>query len=335
MNPREIFLAALYREKTPRPAVGSATSVVTTDLMDRVGVGFPDAHLDAEKMAALAAAGYTEIGFDNVMPLFGVWHESAALGCRVDWGSRNRMPACREPLCRSVEHIVAIPRDLLTRPPTAVPLKALALLKQRLGEEVAVVGKVFGPWTLGYHVYGVENFLLATLQEPDAVRHAMRALIEVTVAFGRAQAEAGADALCLADHCTRDLCSPQAYEEFLQEVHAELHERIPCPLVLHICGDTSDRIPFIRETGIECFHFDSKTGTAHAREAAGATLALMGGTSNFEVVRCGSPDRIAADVAEKRAAGIDILGPECAVPLDAPWQNLKQLADAVKGAGQA
>lgn len=61
--------------------MGSATSIVTTNLMDTVGVFFPEAHLDAAAMADLAEAGYIVIGFDNVMPLFCVWHESAALGC--------------------------------------------------------------------------------------------------------------------------------------------------------------------------------------------------------------------------------------------------------------
>ena len=40
--------------------------------------------------ARLAAAGCTVLGFDNVMPLFSVWHESAALGCEVDWGDSGR-----------------------------------------------------------------------------------------------------------------------------------------------------------------------------------------------------------------------------------------------------
>ncbi len=107
---------------------------------------------------------------------------------------------------------------------------------------------MFGPWTLGYHVFGVEPFLMATLLEPDAVRRALRKLIEVTVAFGNAQVDAGADALTLADHCTRDLCSPTAYRDFLQELHHELHERIRCPIVLHICGNTADRLGYIRST---------------------------------------------------------------------------------------
>lgn len=331
MTPREIFLTALRRQPTPRPAVGSATSVVTRDLMPLAGVGFPEAHLEADKMAALAAAGHEVLGFDNAMPLFSVWHESAALGCDVDWGGPDRMPDCGRPPWRLGEE-VRLPADLLLRPPCRVPLEAIGLLRRRLGSEAAVVGKVFGPWTLGYHLYGVEEFLVATLLEPDAVRRVMTALKEVTVQFGLAQLEAGADALCLADHATRDLCSPLAYRDFLREIHCELVERLPCPLILHICGDTADRIPYIRETGVACFHFDSKVPTAQARALAGDRLALMGGTANIAVLRNGGEAEIGLDVAEKKVHGIEVIGPECAVPLDAPYENLRLLVEAAKGA---
>ena len=329
MTPREIFLNALERRATPRPATGSATSVVTVDLMEKAGAFFPEAHFDAEVMTRLATAGCTVLGFDNVMPLFSVWHESAALGCEVEWGERGRMPDGRGGLVRMGEEI-AIPPDLLDRPGCRVPLEAIGRLRERLGEDAAVVGKVFGPWTLGYHLFGVQEFLIATLLDPGAVHRAMDRLMEVTIRFGRAQVEAGADALCLADHATRDLCSPDAYRDFLVARHQQLAEELPCPLILHICGDTSDRIGYIRETGVECFHFDSKVPTALARELAGDGLALMGGTSNFSVIREGSAETVSADVREKVACGIEIIGPECAVPLDAPYVNMQQLAAAVK-----
>jgi [methyl-Co(III) methanol-specific corrinoid protein]:coenzyme M methyltransferase len=304
--------------------------MVTTDLMEKTGVFFPDAHVDAEKMALLAGAGHTELGFDNVAPLFSVWHESAALGCKVDWGHKALMPNCRHHLLKSVQESVKVPADLLSRPGCAVPLKAISILRKRFGNEVSITGKVFGPWTLAYHVYGVEDFLMATLLEPDAVKKAMKALVEVTVQFGQAQADAGADTLTVADHCTRDLCSPDAYRDFLIEIHREIKSRLPVPLILHICGDTSDRIPYIRETGIDCFHFDSKVPAARARELAGPDLKLMGGTSNLTVIQKGTAEEIERDVADKLANRIDVLGPECAVPLNAPYQNLKCFAETVK-----
>ncbi len=328
-KPRDIFLGALARQRGRRPATGSATSIVTMDLMDEVGVFFPEAHLDPHKMAGLAAAGHTVLGFDNVMPLFSVWHESAAMGCQVEWGAPDRMPDARHPLCAMGDEI-RIPPDLLSRPGCKVPLDAIAILKKRFDDEVAVVGKVFGPWTLGYHVFGVQQFLIATLLDPDTVRKAMDVLMQVTIRFGRAQIDAGADALCLADHLTRDLCAPEMYRDFLMDRHRELNDQLPCPLILHICGDTSDRIRYIRQTGLPCFHFDSKVPTATARELAGGGLALMGGTSNFDIVREGTPETIVADVREKADCRIEIIGPECAVPLDAPYANLKTLAEEAK-----
>ena len=329
MKPRDIFLTKLKHGTAMRSATGSATSIVTTDLMEKVGAFFPEAHQVPATMARLAAAGYTELGFDNVMPLFSVWHESAALGCEVNWGDRFHMPdgqACYA----SIDAALTIPPDWLQRPACAVPLQAIRLLKQEYGNEIAVVGKVFGPWTLGYDLFGVEEFLISTLTNPEAVKRVLRTLVEVTVAFAKAQIDAGADAITLADHCTRDLCSPETYEQFLQAIHQELHARIPCPLILHICGDTADRIPFIQKTGVECFHFDSKVPTPVARQLAGDRLALMGGTSNLNLVRNGSAESITADVEQKVAAGIEIIGPECAVPLDAPMKNLVWLAREAK-----
>lgn len=329
MKPGDIFLAKLRRGQAPRVAVGSATSIVTTDLLGEVGATFPEAHLNAEEMFKLALAGHTVLGFDNVMPLFSVWHESAALGCQVDWGNNGRMPD-GHPLYSSIDEPISIPADFLKEPACAVPLKALELLKREVGNEAAVVGKVFGPWTLGYHVFGVQEFLMSTLLKPDRVKTVIHELLEVTIAFAEAQIEAGADALTLADHCTRDLCSPKAYRIFLAEIHQELHERIRCPLILHICGDTSDRLNYIRETGVECFHFDSKVPAALARKLAGESMALMGGTSNIDVVLMGTPESIEADISNNLRSGIDIIGPECAVPLDAPCENLKMIAAVTK-----
>jgi [methyl-Co(III) methanol-specific corrinoid protein]:coenzyme M methyltransferase len=251
------------------------------------------------------------------------------MGCDVDWGKRELMPT-QHGAPYAVGDEITIPGHLLSHRGCAVPLASLAMLKRELGDEVAVVGKVFGPWTLGYHMFGVQEFLINTILAPDAIRRAMATLKEVTVRFALAQIDAGADALCLADHATRDLCSPEAYRDFLRGIHAELAERIPCPLILHICGDTSDRIGMIRETGLACFHFDSAVPTATARELADGKIALMGGTSNLRLIRSGTPETIRADVAEKVASGIEIIGPECAVPLDAPWRNMRVLTDEVK-----
>ncbi|NQT92313.1 MAG: MtaA/CmuA family methyltransferase, partial [Lentisphaerae bacterium] len=179
MSRRRFMDAVMGKNEPGQPSFGTGTSIVCQELMDEVGVSFPEAHLDAEKMAALALAGHTVLGFDVVMPLFSVCHEAAAMGCNVNWGDRDCMPESGKPIFGEPDDIT-IPADLLVRPGCAVPLKAIAMLRKRLCDDAAVCGKVFGPWTQSYHYFGLENFLVMTIEDPDRVRTILDRLIPVT-----------------------------------------------------------------------------------------------------------------------------------------------------------
>ena len=124
-----------------------------------------------------------------------------------------------------------------------------------------------GPWTLAYHVFGVEPFLLATVDDPPMVMDMLHRLKQFTIKFGIAQIEAGADALTLPDHATGDLVSGEYYRRFLMDMHHEFVEDLPVPLILHICGSTTDRMPYIATTGMAAFHFDSKNDPQEAMDA--------------------------------------------------------------------
>jgi [methyl-Co(III) methanol-specific corrinoid protein]:coenzyme M methyltransferase len=325
---RQRFLDAIGRGAAAAGvSFGTGTSIACLDLMQATGANFPDAHLVAEKMADLAISGHTLLGFDVVMPLFSVCHEAAAMGCNVRWGSPTAMPESGKPIFHG-ETDIRIPADLLLRGGCAVPLAAIALLKRRLGDAAAVCGKVMGAWTQGYHYFGVENFLIGTVDDPDKTRRVLDRLLPVTLQFAQAQIDAGADCILLADHATRDLCSPRAYRDFLLPLHRRLAAEIKAPVILHICGSTADRIAMIAQTGLAGFHWDTKTGRPEeVRALAGSHLALMGGVSNFLLLR-GTQAEVAAQARAAIAAGINVVGPECAIPLTTPLANLKAIRNA-------
>ena len=323
---RQTFMDAIVRRRTsPAPVFGTGTSIASRDLMNRANAHFPQAHLNPEKMAQLALTGHTILDFDVVMPLFSVCHEAAAMGCNVNWGTPEIMPEAGKPILKTPKDI-RIPGNLLQKPGCAVPIEAIRLLKKWLGDDAAVCGKVFGSWTQAYHYFGVEEFLMMSVDSSDAVHEILEKLMPVTLAFARAQIDAGADCLLLADHATRDLCSPGAYEEFLLGMHSRLAEEIGVPLILHICGNTADRIGMISRTGLACFHWDTKTGSpGEVRKLVGGEMGLMGGVSNYLLLR-GTPDEVRAAVAVSLASDIDVIGPECAIPLGTPLANLKAVA---------
>ncbi len=322
-------MSALYNgRKGDRPPVGNPTSNVCHGLMDAAGVSFPDAHLDANAMAELALAGHEVLGFDTVMPEYSVQQEAAALGCEVDWGNRDRMPD-NKTFPHEDFSDVKIPENILEKPSMKIVLDALSILRRHAGAKVAIVGKVMGPWTLSYHMAGTQNFLLQIgMGETAKVTKMLRQLMPVTIAFARAQFKAGADIVVMADHATGNLIGPYHYKELLLPVHQEIASQIYGPLILHVCGDCTDRLEYFAQSGIDAYHCEWRVDAKIAVAKVGHLISLIGNVNCPQVLYQGTPEDVYKQVRYAVEAGINIIGPECAIPLTTPIENLKAIVSA-------
>ena len=328
MTSREIILNILSNKAAPRRGIANPVSSITIDQMEIMNSFFPEAHYEAKKMFELSRAGYEVLGFDAIMPVFSVVIESFALGCKVDWGKPDMMPQVMGKLWKDYKDIF-INEDFLSNYAVKAVLKCIKQLKKKY-PDVAITGKVFGPWTLGYHFFGVEDFLIKTITNPDEVKQILDKLSMVTVKFANAQVDAGADVITVADHATRDLCSPQSYRDFLIPIHTMLAQEIKAPIMLHICGDTLDRIEYICQTKVASFHFESKVDACKASLINNNRIKLIGNINNPSTLLFKKPEDVKKEVERAINCGIDIIGPECAVPLRTPLDNLKEISAAVK-----
>jgi [methyl-Co(III) methanol-specific corrinoid protein]:coenzyme M methyltransferase len=297
--------------------------------MDKVGIHFPKAHLDARQMAGLAAGGYEVLGFDTIMPEFSVQQEAAALGCEIDWGSPGMMPDAKTHPVKNVADAV-IPENILEKPSMKVVLEAISLLRKEYGDRVAILGKVMGPWTICYHMVGVQDFLLMTYTEPETVRRLLDVYKEVTITFANAQLQEGADAVVLPDHATGDLVSPKMYQDFLVPVHNEMLGHIGGPTILHICGDCGDRLHIFAEEAYDGYHFEWAIDTKKAVEIVNGRISLVGNINNAQCLLRGTPEDVYKQARYSIEAGVDILAPECAVPLQTSIDNLKAIVSAAE-----
>ena len=324
-------MSALFGgRKGPRPPAGNPTTIVCQDLMEKVGVGFPEGHLNAQAMAELALAGHEVLGFDTVMPEYSVDQEAAALGAQVDWGDRNIMPDVKVSPHSDFSDVI-VPNDLLEKPSCRVILDALSILRRHVGGRVAIIGKVMGPWTLSYHMAGTQNFLLAVgMGEMDKVTKMLRQLMPVTIAFANAQFAAGADIVVLADHATGDLVGPKHYKDILLPIHQEMTEQMGGPLILHVCGDCSDRLEMFAETGVDAYHFEWQVDAKEAVRRIGDRISLVGNVNNPQTLLQGTPADVYKQARYAIEAGVNIIGPECAIPLSTPLENLRAIVEAVQ-----
>ena len=330
-TPYNLVMSAMFNgRKGDRPPVGNPTSVVCHDLMDAARVSFPQAHLDSQAMADLALAGHEVLDFDTVMPEFSVQQEAAALGSKVDWGHRDMMPDTKRSPHEDFSNI-EVPENLLEKPSIRVVLDALSILRRHVGGKVAIVGKVMGPWTLAYHMAGVENFLRhAGRRETEKIDKMLRQLLPVTVDVARAQFQAGADIVVVADHATGDLVGPYHYEEYLLPIHRELTRRIEGPLILHVCGNCRDRLELFADAGFDAYHFEWQNDPKYVVETIGERISLVGCVNTSETLLMGTPEDVYKQARSAIEAGVNIIGPECAVGLPTPMENLKAIVAAAR-----
>ena len=121
------------------------------------------------------------------------------------------------------------------------------------------------------------------------------------------------------------------YRDFLLPIHRELTRAFECPAILHICGDTLDRIGYIAQAGFAAFHFDSKVDAKDAVKEAGR-MPLIGNVNNPEALLRGTPELVESRPGMPFEAGVRVVGPECAVPLRTPLENLKAIRRAMEEA---
>lgn len=328
-TPYNLFMSAMYDgRKGDRPPVGNPVSIACHGLMDACGVSFPEAHLDPDAMAELAYAGHEYAGFDVVMPEFSVHQETAALSCEIDWGGRDRMPDAKN-FPHADFSDIHVPEDFLEKKSVRVVLDALEILRRRVGGHVAIVGKVMGPWTLSYHMAGTQNFLLNLgMEEKDKVVRMLEQLMPVTIAYAKAQFQAGADAVVVADHATGNLVGPYHYKEYLLPIHKIITAEVGGPLILHVCGNCSDRLELFADTGFDAYHFEWQVDAEEAVKRVGDRISLIGNVNNPRVLLQGTPEDVYKQARYAIEAGVNIIGPECALPLTTPLENLKAIVVA-------
>lgn len=313
------------------PAI-NPTSVACIGGMEHSHALFPKAHIYSQDMVRLAATGHDLLGFDSVAPYFSTLLESSALGSEIDWGDKYTSPHVTSYSIKKMDQL-HIPVSYINRKEFQQLIMACQALNERYHGEVAVIGKVVGPWTLAYQLYGVEKLLIDAVLSPKETKNFISALSRIPIEFAKKQFEAGAHIVTWAEHCTSDLVSPGLYEEFVAPIHraavAELSEY--GPIILHMCGSLIDRLHIIADTGVKILHIDSRNDIEQAYSQIKHTVTLTGSINNPFTLLQGRPSTVKKEVYHNIKCGIQLISPECGIPSNVPVNNMLALTEAAHG----
>ena len=325
MNVKERILATLRDRKPRGRLVWVPTVGVTVEAMKKVDARWPESHWDPKKIARAAASTFELTGVPCCTVPFCLTLEGEALGCALDKGTEITQPQIMEHLEIGFDDF-KLPADFLSRGRIPAVLEAISLLAASQRDIQPVNIKVTGPFTIACAVFGAERVLLATLEEPDAVKRVMELMAEAGIALSRAAIAAGVDTITISDPvASGDLLSPDQYAEFAMPYEQKVFSAITVPTALHICGYTKDNMPHIRSSGTMSFSFEEKVEVKDAKAILGNVLAI-GNVAPVRALLNGSPEDVLRDSNKCFEDGVDLLSSGCAVPPLTKLENLRAMA---------
>ena len=334
MNRRERVLAHLDGRPVDRLPFMPITMQFAADL---AGVRYRDYELDYRVLAEAQARVAEAFGFDYVNTMSDPGREAADCGAKLEYFDHQPAAVIEEEprLADRTELVRLRVPDPLGGGRMHNGIRAVARLRERVGNDLMVEGWIEGPCAEAADLRGLNNLMLDFYDDPKFVRDLFEFVVEMELQFAREQIAAGADVLGVGD-AAASLIGPELYEEFVWPYEKRLIDGVHAMggrTRLHICGNTRFCLAGMGRLGCAVVDLDWLSPVEEGRRAMGPDQILLGNIDPVSVLRNGTPERIAAEIAQcHRAAGKRfIVGAGCEVPRDTPYENLRAMGAYAEG----
>ncbi|MFQ5944139.1 MAG: uroporphyrinogen decarboxylase family protein [Anaerolineales bacterium] len=248
-------------------------------------------------------------------------------------------PDLQTPIIKeTADEIDALKVEMIEDDPVIQSIRSAArLVAEQIGDDVVVAVTAWGPFTLAGQMYDVERFMKATYKKKDEVHKMLKFATELVKQFYKPLIEERIIPLMsIADPTgSGDLISNHAFRTFslpyLQPLIAwgKQHNAYTW---LHICGDTTDKLESIAETGADCFSLDYKVDLAEAKQRVGDHMCLAGNVDPVSVLDQKDPEAVKSEseacIAAAAEGGGFILTSGCDLPPTISIENLNAMLDS-------
>ncbi len=216
--------------------------------------------------------------------------------------------------------------------------KTAHILSEKLGKTHYLVASMPGPFTLAGELRGVESMLLDSLMDPSFVDDLLKKSTELDQEAIEYVCEWDIDAVLICDPTTSgDLMSP---EDFIRFSKAHLKEagdmirKTGKEFVIHMCGDTSDRLNDIADTGCIAFSCDKQVDVGKAVESMKNRMAIIGNIDPAGIIFAGTPDGVRQETRRLMKTGGTtgfLMGAGCDIPVGSKFECVKAIGDTLNG----
>jgi len=330
MTPKEIMLSAFEGGKPGRVPVtlfgGGMWSIHKWES------SFEALSTDADRMTRMLVDSSKTLQCDIVYAGSGYNNfHTAALGGKIKFREVGA-PDLEGPIISSEEDLAKLNIEDIDKDETTNTVKAaLRGAKETIGDQFVVTMTAWGPFTNAARLFGEEVMMKATYKNPALVEKILDFATELLIHLYEPVVNDGTlEVISLADPtASGDLVSKKQFERFALPYLKKFTDWAKSKNVhtlLHICGDTTDRLELFPETGASCISVDHKTDIARTKELLYGKMCFAGNVNPVEVMLQGSVELVESSCKQiVERAGTDgafVLMPGCDIPPDVPYENI-------------
>ncbi|MCB2225629.1 MAG: hypothetical protein KQH53_03045 [Desulfarculaceae bacterium] len=331
MNLKERVMNKLMGKEVDMTPVGCTTTYAVVGLGETIGKARPEADLDPKTMAQWALAAPKELGWEWVKAMgWDIIPLSEALGVELGMPTPDTQYYVKgHPYAESLDGL-EFPSDFLSRGRFPVYKEQFRIIKDAIGDDMAVFGESEGAFTAAANLVGTESFMRWCFKAKDKVEQVLEVTKEAAIAAANFAFDQGADYYVFAEPTSGPaLLSPRMYKQIVLPLEQEIISKVKGPVVLHICANTDAIIEMMCDTGAVGLSIEEKADMKRAAEIAHEKgKVVFGNVASATTLFNGTPEACYQECTQALENGTDFLCPGCGVAPLSPMENLMQLRKA-------
>jgi uroporphyrinogen decarboxylase len=332
---KEIIKKLIARKPTPRQPVALLSAGAWT--LNQKGLTLEQAlKISPEQFAEVLAQTNEKVQSDIVWPGSG-YHNLAirGIGGKIKFRLKGT-PDVQEPIINEKNSPTSIKtKRVQDDEGVRVLAKAAKILAKSIGNDTVVGTSQWGPFTLGGLAYGVEKLMRAIHKDPVAVHEVVNFGAKLCFDYLEPFIDAGVSIISLADPtASGDLISREQFTEFSLPYLKQLTEKLKAKgvwVLIHICGNTTNRLDRIIETKADIMSVDYKVDLSIARKNLDKRIVLAGNLNPVNIMQKETPEgvsRASREAYEKAGKnGGYLLMPGCDIPPSVPLENVRAMIE--------
>jgi Uroporphyrinogen-III decarboxylase len=341
MLPKERIIAVFEKKPVDR------TPVMILDggtwIADNQGMSLKDLYALEDSGAAIAKKTFEDMKSDTVTACGGAWLGWLnAIGCPVEMSKPGRSMEVSPVIDDPDDDIPLLDKSKIKEQFANHELVQQMInqtkrLKEMVGDEKLVVCPMPSPFTAANIMAGTENFMILMADESELINDLLDYSVECCATLMNMLCENGCDIIFICDpNASGDMISQTMYEDLVLPVLNSYIDKLQGYkyLCMHICGNTNDRLPTIKNIRISGFSVDSVVDIKSALDIIGENVAIIGNINPASTILLGTPEKVYNESMENLknvgAPGRYILMPGCDTPAKSPIENIVAMTKAAE-----